>query len=164
MSKVNAFDEESVSIPSFQIIIERLKEVSKTEADAALSKWLGKTGTFIATCKNREGISLDVIIPKLNNEQLLYVLRGVRPSMPEEIELPPVRLSRVWSALGVYDPDRLANRIELSPQRAKALMSGKAQPTTAEVCLLLDEVTNTALVLSSHLPALSPDRLQRVNE
>lgn len=74
-----------------------------------------------------------------------------------------VRLPRILIALGNPSPEELAGRVGITQKRARELIQGKSKPTIQEVGLLLEEVTNVALVLSSHLPALSPDQRQQVN-
>lgn len=158
MSKVNALDEESMPVPGYEEIIQRLKVVSGESSDAGLSKWLGKTGTFIATCKNRKGISLDVVIPRLSDDQLLYVLRGKSP-VEEPSSLPPLALEAAQRILGM-PLDVISTQVESTPLQVGKWVAGKAAPSARQLALLFNlvAIAGVASRCGGHaIPALSPD-------
>lgn len=142
MSKVNAFSEEMRAIPSYGVIIERLREVAGVDSDAGLSKWLGKGSTFIATCKNREGISLEAFLPRLNDAEVLYVLRGVRGGATDNAKLPELRLSDAVSVLG--SAECFANDVEASSDEVWQWIQGSLQPTPRQLALLFNELAKTS--------------------
>ena len=159
MSKVNALDEENVSVPGHEEIIARLKIVSGEASDAGLSKWLGKTATFIATCKNRKGISLDVVIPKLSDDQLLYVLRGKTLS-EKSADLPALNLEAARITLGM-PLEVISPQVDATPQQVGRWVAGKGSPTARQLALLFNliAIAGVAARCSGHaVPAPNPER------
>ena len=133
------------AVPAYGVIIERLKTVSGIQSDAGLSRWLGKPDAFIGICRNREGISLDVFIPKLTDGEMVFVLRG-RDLPPRQLDVPKVRFS-LMALQALDDLDTLARDVEVIPATLRGWTQGKGQPTHRQLALLFNEVSRAAGLL-----------------
>jgi hypothetical protein len=130
--------------PEYGVIIDRLKQVAKVQSDAGLSKWLGKPDSFIAVCRNRQGINIDVIVPKLNDLELLFVLRGRAPQISDEAPaVPGSKIAVAIDAIG-RPLDDVATDLEVQPKTIRAWIQGKEKPTTAQFAKLFIELAKAA--------------------
>ena len=143
MKKVNVLDEESSLLPDYLVLIQRLKEVAEIDSDAGLSKWLGKPSTFIATCRNREGIKIETVLSKLNDAQILFVLRGRRDDV-STTPIPALAIPAAQALLGL-PLEAFAPQLEATAQQVKGWEAGKVVPSTRQLALLFNLVAIAGL-------------------
>ena len=128
-----------VDVPA---IVSRLAGLFGLRSDAEISRWLDRADNYISLAKKRGVIDVGPILARVPPSNWAYVL--LQAEVPGATPVPrtaaepvdPALVEKALPILGHPHPEALAKDVGVSPKEMRDWISGKSQPSHAQLVRL----------------------------
>lgn len=134
-----------VDVPA---IVARLSVLYGLKSDAEVSRWLDRADNYVSLAKKRKVIDVGPILARVPPENWAYVLLQsetpgripVTPVLEEKVAVGDVAIGKALLILGQPSPEDLAKEIDAPSRQVRDWISGKSQPSHAQLVRLFNKV------------------------